>query len=50
MVGYRSVGVARVVVCAAIVAIAIRGVSAELPKEIRILTYNINSGLGMDTR
>jgi endonuclease/exonuclease/phosphatase family metal-dependent hydrolase len=45
MVDYRRVGVVCVLVCAAI---AIRGVSAELPKEIRVLTYNIDSGVGTD--
>jgi endonuclease/exonuclease/phosphatase family metal-dependent hydrolase len=48
MVNYRRVCVVRVVVCAAIAAIARCGLSAEVPKEIRVLTYNISNGRGMD--
>lgn len=50
MVDYRRVGVVRVLVCAAIVAIALRSASAELPKEIRVLSYNIHKGVGMDDK
>jgi len=50
MVDYRRVGIVRVVVCAAIAAIVSRGECAELPKEIRVLSYNIHKGVGMDDK
>ena len=48
MVDYLRIGVVRVVICAAVVVVTVRGVSAELPKEIRVLSYNIHKGVGMD--
>lgn len=42
------VGVARVLACVANVAAAFGGVRAELPKEIRVVTYNIHYGEGVD--
>jgi endonuclease/exonuclease/phosphatase family metal-dependent hydrolase len=40
--------VVRVMICAVIVAGGVRGVGADLPKEIRVVTYNIHKGEGMD--
>src|SRR3954471_4847694 len=38
----------RVVFCVMIANGGVRGVGAELPKEIRVVTYNIHKGEGMD--
>src|SRR3954471_2945963 len=50
MAKYRGLGVGRVVICATIVLVTASSVIAELPREIRVLTWNIHKGLGMDDK
>jgi endonuclease/exonuclease/phosphatase family metal-dependent hydrolase len=38
----------RLIICAVMVAAGVRGDCADLPKEIRVITYNIHKGEGMD--
>src|SRR4051795_13248052 len=40
--------VVRAIACAASVAVAVCRANAELPREIRVVTYNIRHGEGMD--
>jgi endonuclease/exonuclease/phosphatase family metal-dependent hydrolase len=42
--------VVRVMICASFVAGGVRGAAAELPKDIRVITYNIHKGVGMDSK
>jgi endonuclease/exonuclease/phosphatase family metal-dependent hydrolase len=44
------IGVARAVACVAVVAVVNCRAGAELPREIRVVTYNIHHGEGMDKK
>jgi endonuclease/exonuclease/phosphatase family metal-dependent hydrolase len=48
--GKWRVGVVRAVACVAVVAILHGGAGAELPREIRVVTYNIHHGEGTDKK
>ena len=44
------VAIVRTLACVAVVAVAIAVLRAELPREIRVVTYNIHHGEGMDRK
>src|SRR3954454_6413965 len=46
--GRWRIGVVRAMACAAVIAFLNHCVGAELPREIRVVTYNIRHGEGMD--
>lgn len=50
MTNYRRVGAGRVLACLGIVAAACCSVRAALPREIRVITYNIHHGEGLDKK